>query len=303
MTAEHQGHPAILQWPQWCDPNVASPRTGYHDGNSRQAPDQEIGRRFPINLVQLCSTMFNLLHFVWKSLKSVNKLEHQLALKTQGWASQCSQTGLEPHRCTRLHHDFLMGFLGGGRGQISFQTLPLIFEVSYVTVEIPGTLITYYNLWMLSFCTICYLCFVANRMHPDALSFFHWSSPWRAWRAWRAWRGRRICKPRSESAWAFERPKMRRVCSPAVLCSIAICLALVAICCNMLQSVAICKHCKHCEHSNANTSPTSHSRHRRRHHRFHQLTRHIESLNNFRMSDLPNVTSNLKDTGFQECSI
>jgi len=28
--------------------------------------------------------MFNLLHFVWKSLKSFNKLEHQLALKTQG---------------------------------------------------------------------------------------------------------------------------------------------------------------------------------------------------------------------------
>ena len=222
---------AILQWPQWCDPNVASPRTGDHDGNSRQAPDQEIGRRFPINLVQLSSTMFNLLHFVWKSLKSFNKLEHQLALKTQGWASQCSQTGLEPHRCTRLHHDFLlMGFLGtGGRGQISFQTLPLIFEVSYGTVEIPRTLITYYNLWMVSFCTICYLCFVANRMHPDALSFLHWASPWRAWR------GRRICKPRSESAWAFERPKKRRVCSPAVLCSIAICIAMVPLCCNMLQ--------------------------------------------------------------------
>ena len=113
-----------------------------------------------------------------------------------------------------------------------------------------------------------------------------------------AWRGRRICKPRSESAWAFERPKKRRVCSPAVLCSIAICICHGS---NMLQYVAICKHCKHCKHSNANTSPTSHSRHRRRHHRFHQLTRHIESLNNFRMSDLPNLTSNLKDTGFQEC--
>jgi hypothetical protein len=106
----------------------------------------------------------------------------------------------------------------------------LIFEVSYGTVEIPRTLITYYNLWMVSFCTICYLCFVANRMHPDALSFLHWASPWRAWRAWR---GRRICKPRSESAWAFERPKKRRVCSPAVLCSIAICIAMVPICCNM----------------------------------------------------------------------